>query len=169
MMSVPAGTLAGMELTEVRRARPADAAELTRLRALMFREMGRDMSRFDEEWWQRDIAYFAARLADRELFAAFVIDQESDGIAASAVGWLDQHLIGAANPSGRIGYVANVSTDVAYRRRGYARQTTTALLDWLRSTGVSTVNLHATPEAEAMYRSLGFAEPSDRALTLRLR
>jgi len=158
-----------MDTTEVRRAEPADAAELTRLRALMFQEMGRDMTQLDEQWRQRNIAHFAERLADREMFAAFVVDKRSDGIAASAVGWLDQHLIGAANPSGRIGYIANVSTDVAYRRRGYARQAMTALLDWLGSTGISVVNLHATPEAEGMYRSLGFREPGGRALSLRLR
>ncbi len=167
MMSVPAGTLVGMSI-EVRRAGPADAGELTRLRALMFQEMGRDMTRVDEEWRRRSIAHFAERLADRESFAAFVVDKESDGLAASAVGWLDQHLIGAANLSGRIGYVANVSTDVAYRRRGYARQTMTALLGWMRTTGISTVNLHASPGAESMYRSLGFEEPTYRALTLRL-
>jgi hypothetical protein len=52
---------------------------------------------------------------------------------------------------------------------GQQRRTTTALLDWLRSTGISLVNLHATPEAEPIYRALGFQEPAHQALSLRLR
>jgi ribosomal protein S18 acetylase RimI-like enzyme len=152
----------------VRRALPEDAEELTRLRAVMFEDMGRDPGLFSSTWRQRNVDHFAVRLLDRERFAAFVVDGEGSGLAAASVGWLDQHLIGAVNPSGRVGYIANVATDRAYRGRGYARSTTAVLLDWLRSTGVATVNLHATRAAEHLYRSLGFTEPSERALTLRL-
>jgi ribosomal protein S18 acetylase RimI-like enzyme len=157
-----------MDDIRVRRAGPADAEELTRLRAVMFEDMGRDPGLFDATWRQRNADHFATRLVDRERFAAFVIDSADGGLAAASVAWLEQHLIGAANPSGRVAYIANVSTDRAYRRRGYAVRTTTALLDWLRRTGVTTVDLHATPDAEHLYRSLGFTEPKDRALTLRL-
>jgi GNAT superfamily N-acetyltransferase len=62
-----------------------------------------------------------------------------------------------------------MSTDPTYRRRGYGRATLAALLGWLRSTGITTVDLHATPDGEPLYRSLGFTEPTDRALTLRFR
>jgi ribosomal protein S18 acetylase RimI-like enzyme len=156
-----------MDQVEVRRAGPADAEELTRLRALMFEDMGRDMSRYDATWWQRNADHFAVRLLDREQFAAFVVDGGAAKLAASSVGWLNQHLIGAANPSGKTGYVANVATDPAHRRRGYARATMVALLAWLRHTGTAVVDLHATPDAEPLYRSLGFTEPTDRALTLK--
>ena len=86
-------------------------------------------------------------------------------LATSAVGWLDDHLIGTANQTGRVGYVANMCTDPAYRRRRWAGATLVSLLAWLRSTSITTVDLHATPDGESLYRSLGFTEPTDQALT----
>jgi GNAT superfamily N-acetyltransferase len=156
-----------MAETGVRRALPRDAAELTRLRIIMFTDMGRDPAVFDAGWRARSTAHFADRLAATDEFAAYVVD--GDGcLAAAAAGWLDHYLIGAISPVPRIAYIANVCTDPAYRRRGYARAATTALLDWIRTTGVVRVNLHATPDAEPLYRALGFTDPDDRALTLRL-
>jgi ribosomal protein S18 acetylase RimI-like enzyme len=154
---------------EVRRAGPDDAAELTRLRVLMFADMGRDPGLLDGDWRRRNVAHFRRRLAETDVFAAYVVDRPGGGLAACAVGWLNEHLIGTANQIGRVGYIANMSTDPAYRRRGYGRATLVALLAWLRSTGITTVDLHATPDGEPLYRSLGFTEPTDRALTLRFR
>jgi ribosomal protein S18 acetylase RimI-like enzyme len=156
-------------MPEVRRAGPDDAAELTRLRVLMFADMGRDPGLLDDAWRRRNVAHFRRRLAETDVFAAYVVDRPGGGLAACAVGWLNEHLIGTANQLGRVGYIANMSTDPAYRRRGYARATLVALLAWLRSTGITTVDLHATPDGESLYRSLGFTEPTEPALTLRFR
>ncbi|TNC19231.1 GNAT family N-acetyltransferase [Amycolatopsis alkalitolerans] len=154
-----------MDKIEVRRADPADAAELTRLRVVMFEGMGRDPGRFDDAWRRRNTEHFAARLADRTRFAAFVVDAGGAGLAACAIGWLNEHLVGAVHPSSQVGYVANVATDRAHRRRGCARATMEALLAWLRRAGVAKIDLHASPDAEPLYRSLGFTEPAGRALT----
>ncbi len=53
-----------------------------------------------------------------------------------------------------------MSTDARYRGRGFARATTEALLDWFAERGVTRVDLHATPDAEHLYRDLGFREHS---------
>jgi ribosomal protein S18 acetylase RimI-like enzyme len=159
--------IAGTTSIRVRRAVAADAAELTRLRLQMFVDIGRDPALMDADWQQRNIAYFRLRLAAVDEFAGFVVDADGGRLAAVAVGWLNPHLIGTRNPLGRVGYVANICTDPAYRRRGLSRATVVALLDWLRSTGITTVDLHATADGEHLYRSLGFTEPEDRALTLR--
>jgi GNAT superfamily N-acetyltransferase len=155
--------------TPVRRANVDDAAELTRLRRVMFLHMGRDPDLLDDIWQQRNIAHFRSRLADTDEFAAFVVDRPGGGLAAVAVGWLNPHLVGTRNPTARTGYIANMSTDPAYRRRGHGRATLVALLDWMRDTGVTAVDLHASRDGEHLYRSVGFAEPADTALTLRLR
>ena len=134
----------------------------------MFLDMGRDPALLTADWRQRNVTHFRRRLAETDLFAAYVVDQpDGGGLAACAVGWLNEHLVGTNNPVGRSGYVANICTDPAHRRRGHSRATLTALLDWLRSTGIAVVDLHATPDAEPLYRSLGFRDPTDRALTLR--
>lgn len=61
-----------------------------------------------------------------------------------------------------------MSTDPDFRQRGYGRATLAELLTWMRSTGITTVDLHATPDGEHLYRQMGFTEPADTALTLRL-
>jgi len=152
----------------VRRATGGDAAELTRLRIVMFEGMGQDVSGLGEGWRQRNIEHFRARLRESGTFAAFVIDKPGGGLAACAVGWLNPHLIGLRHCTGRRGYIANTCTDAGYRRRGYGRATLGPLLEWMREAGVGTVDLHASPDGEPLYRSLGFTEPDQPALTLRL-
>ncbi|AXI79249.1 GNAT family N-acetyltransferase [Peterkaempfera bronchialis] len=54
------------------------------------------------------------------------------------------------------GFVLNVCTDPTQRRRGHVRACTEALLGWFDAHGVTRVDLHATAEAEPLYRRLGF-------------
>ena len=154
----------------VRRATQDDAAELTRLRAVMMTAMGTDPSSLATEAWRAGTAaHFRERLADEERFAAFVAEASGRGLVACAVGWLDRHLPSPTNPSGDIGYVANMSTEPEWRGQGCGRATLTALLDWMRSRGVPRVDLHATEAGEPLYRSLGFTDPTLTLLSLRLR
>ena len=90
-------------MPEVRRAGPDDAAELTRLRVIMFTDMGRDPALLDEAWQRGNVDHFHRRLAETDRFAAYVVDRPGSGLAACAVGWLNEHLIGTANPVGRVG------------------------------------------------------------------
>jgi GNAT superfamily N-acetyltransferase len=58
--------------------------------------------------------------------------------------------------------------DPQYRRRGYARACLEALLAWFRDeTEARVINLNATGEGIALYRSLGFTEPRYPVLQLR--
>ncbi len=141
----------------VRAAGPEDAAELVRLRRLMFRSMnGHDQPGSWEETARRLIR---RQLADPGgTLGAFVVDAPHGGLAACAVGTVEQRLPAPGHPTGRFGFVFNVCTDPAHRRRGYARATTEALLGWFAERGVTRVDLHATADAEGMYRDFGFAE-----------
>ncbi|NSC20392.1 GNAT family N-acetyltransferase [Streptomyces albus subsp. chlorinus] len=146
-----------------RAATADDAEELVRLRRLMFASMnGKD----EPGPWERD----AVRMARRQLaqpeppLLAFVVDGDAAGrpphLAACAVGRIEERLPAPGHPTGRFGFVFNVCTGERYRGRGYARATTHALLAAFARGGVTRVDLHATPEAEAMYRSFGFAPHS---------
>ncbi|MFE6689790.1 GNAT family N-acetyltransferase [Streptomyces sp. NPDC057743] len=147
-------------------AGPEDAAELVRLRRLMYLAMnGRD----EPGSWER-----AAQAAARRQLAGsdgrlvgFVVEADADGgtpgaagprLAACALGTIDERLPSPVNPTGQCGFVFNVCTDPRYRGRGYARAATEALLGWFAEQGLSRVDLHATDEAEGLYRSLGFTE-----------
>ncbi|WKX73878.1 GNAT family N-acetyltransferase [Streptomyces sp. XD-27] len=147
----------------IRAAGPDDAVELVRLRRLMFADMsGRDEPGPWEETARRTAARQLAE--DAPVLGAFVVDGEAaDGgrhLAACAVGRVEERLPAPGHPTGRFGFVFTVCTDPRYRGRGYARATTEALLDWFATRGVTRVDLHATPDAEALYRGLGFAEHS---------
>ncbi|MEU1814556.1 GNAT family N-acetyltransferase [Streptomyces roseifaciens] len=151
-------------MTGVREATPEDAAEIVRLRRLMFASMNDDDAGGE---WERTAEEQARRqLAARpRLLGAFVVDGDPERggpphLAACAVGRVEERLAAPGHPHGRFGFVFTVSTDERYRGRGFARATTEALLDWFAGQGVTRVDLHATPEAEHLYRSMGFAEHS---------
>lgn len=110
------------------------------------------------------------RLGDDRSFAAFVVDhpERPGALAALVAGTLDYRIGGARNPGGTDGYVFSVATDPDARRRGYARACVSALLEWFRERGAGRVRLTASPEAEPLYRSLGFTPRPDPLLELML-
>ena len=152
-------------MIEVRRAAPADAEELMTLRAVMFSAMnGRPV---DTGEWRRAGAAMLRDLLAGDTMAAFVVDREdAAGLAACAVGQVDRRLPGPGDPSGLRGYVYNVATLPAYRRRGFSRACMTALLEWYARLGIGTIDLRASPEGEPLYRSLGFRHTSSPAMRL---
>jgi len=154
----------------VRRAVAADAAALTRLRAVMLSDMGMLAAGADPGWRDKAEAWFARRLDGKDDFAAFVIEDPDLGVVSCVAGVSDRHAPGPGNPGGVQGLIFNMSTDPRRRRRGYARACLDALLGWFRDeTEARVINLHATGDGIALYRSLGFSEPRYPALQLRLR
>ncbi|MFD0596578.1 hypothetical protein ACFQZ4_33635 [Catellatospora coxensis] len=106
-------------MIETRRAVTGDATELVRLRAVMLGAMaGQPVE--PGPWQQEALALLRTRLAEPDpVMAAYVVEVPGGaGLAACAVGAIDLRLGGPGNPSGRTGYVYNVVTDEAYRRRG---------------------------------------------------
>jgi len=154
-------------MIEARRAVVADAAELIRLRGVMFAGMPEMPDASD--WQAPTLATLGTELADpRSALAAFVVDKVAgDTLAACAVGVVQTRLGSPGNARGRSGYVFSVATDVDSRRRGYSRACMNALLAWFRSRGIHTVDLRASPDGRPLYTSLGFAPaPDSMRLTL---
>jgi GNAT superfamily N-acetyltransferase len=154
-------------MTVVRRADERDHEEIVRLRHLMYVSM--NQSDAPASSWRAA----ASQLLQDQLgspdprLMVFVVDG-ADGLAACATGFKEQRLPSPANPSGLMGHISNVYTDREYRRRGYARACTVALLDWFAEQGINRVNLRASAEAEPLYRSLGFERTGDPAMRLNL-
>jgi GNAT superfamily N-acetyltransferase len=145
-------------MVEVRRGVIADAIELVRLRSIMLGAMGGTEPPVGA--WQDVVAdTFRAGLADPDgRMAAFVVaqPQEPSRLAACAVGFIETRLGTPANPNGQFGYVLNVSTDPAHRRRGYSRACIQALLSWYASRGVNAIELKSTDDGAPLYATLGF-------------
>lgn len=142
----------------VRRASVEDAWELTRLRRVMLKNF-QDIH--DDLWEYACKDAFEQALADPDgMIQAFVVDAGDfpGKLAACSVGLIEQRLPSPDNHSGLIGYIQSVSTDPDYRRRGYARATVEATLEWLDSCGVPKTELTASSMGDDLYRELGFSD-----------
>jgi GNAT superfamily N-acetyltransferase len=150
----------------IRQAGPEDAGEVIRLAALMYEAMGLDAA--DPAWRAAAAAALAGPLGAHAV--VFVADAPGPAgrLAATGAGTIATRLPGPANPGATVGYIQWVSTDPQWRRRGLARLITTELLRWFREREVGAVELHATPEAAALYRSLGFGPGANPGLRIRL-
>ncbi|MFF2013240.1 GNAT family N-acetyltransferase [Streptomyces sp. NPDC058195] len=152
-----------------RRATLDDIPALVRLRGLMLDGMGVETGGVDAPWRSASADWFADRLGQPALFAAFLVDDPELGVVSVAAGACDAHAPGPMNLSGLQGHVFNVSTDPRRRRLGHARVCLDALLDWFRTeTGVGAVSLNATGDGAALYESYGFAAPRYPVLQLRV-
>jgi GNAT superfamily N-acetyltransferase len=107
-----------------------------------------------EEWRALCIEAFRRRLAG-DGFRAYVVEDEGS-VVSGGVGWLDEHLPSPYLLSGLRGHIASMSTDPAFRRRGYARDVFSALMEWFTSLGIARVDLRATEDGRALYEQFGF-------------
>ncbi|OUM45279.1 GNAT family N-acetyltransferase [Arthrobacter agilis] len=161
----------------VRKARPEDAPELVRLRHAMFLAMaeagaaGRAQDVDDTSWYPAAQEAIASRIAQGTL-AAFVIDEKPDingnhqhgRLSACAVVTLEDRLPGPGFPRGTSRSMSSVFVEPEQRGRGLARAVVSAGLSWLDEMNAEVVDLHATPDAAHLYRSLGFTEARSLAL-----
>lgn len=155
-------------MIDVRRAGPADAEGLMELRGVMIGGMGGGEP-VTGDWQHAGAVLLRERLRREEAtLAAFVVDRTAaPGLAACVLGQVEQRLPGPGDHTGRRGYVYNVATDPAYRRRGFSRACMTALLTWFDGLGVEVVDLRASRAGEPLYASLGFTRTPDPAMRRR--
>jgi ribosomal protein S18 acetylase RimI-like enzyme len=142
-------------MNEARRAKPDDAEELMRLRMVMLAGMPGATPPEPGPWLEAGADVLRRRLTD-----------PAERLAACVVGAIDERLPGPGGASRWRGYVYNVATDPAYRRRGFSRACVRALLSWFAERGVEVVDLRASPDGEPLYASLGFVRTKDPAMRL---
>jgi ribosomal protein S18 acetylase RimI-like enzyme len=140
----------------IRQATVADIPDLVRLRRMMFEAMGfDDLAKLDVG----DAAaadYFARAIPSGEFQGWLAITPAGEAVSTSGL-VIDQHPPGPGNLSGKTGYIMNVVTHPAYRRRGLARRLVQAALVWLDERDIQRAELHATDMGRPLYESLGFA------------
>ena len=148
-------------MSQVRTATHDDIPDLVELRSLLFAslESGWGPPRAGEDWRDACAAAFADQLAAEEM-RVVVIDGEG-GLAACGLGVVDRRLPSPYNASGLVGHVFGIVTHPRYRRRGYARAILAELLGWFDGRGLTRVDLNASADGQALYRSLGFAVHAD--------
>lgn len=134
---------AGSSLAEIGvRVRPMGGLDLARI--LRLRSVVR---------WSADPNAFGLLLGMRD--ARWAVAEASDGTLAGMVG---------AVPLGRIGILCHLAVHDDYRGLGLGTRLSSWAVLYLRSRGAKVVRLYSTPQAEGLYRSLGFGSAAPRTM-----
>lgn len=149
----------------IRPARPADLETFVAHRVAMFR----DMAYGDEAGWARMAPEF------RALLRSWLTTGQARGWIAegdgSAVGGalleLREALPSPLTAQRVRGYLFNVYVAPEARGHGLARRLTEAALEEARRLGLEMVELHASKDAEALYRTMGFEPTPEFRLILK--
>ncbi|HEY3929396.1 MAG TPA: GNAT family N-acetyltransferase [Candidatus Koribacter sp.] len=148
---------------QLRAATVHDIETLIHHRYAMWRDMGRDPKLLE-------IMVPAAR----EYFSKAVPD-------ASYRGWLAEgegKIVGGAgvvispwpgNPGSTLAkraMILNMYVEPEHRRQGIAGTLMTAMIEWCKAEGFTSVGLHASDKGRALYASMGFEATNEMRLTL---
>jgi len=131
-------------------------------RRSMFRDMGYpDVAELDA--MAGAFRPWVRRKMELDEYLAWLAVEDQQIVAGIGLWLMDwpPHMIGPGAPRG---YILNVYTEPAYRRRGLARSLMQLTLDWCAAHNVQTVILHASPEGRALYESLGFRGSNEMRL-----
>jgi GNAT superfamily N-acetyltransferase len=90
------------------------------------------------------------------MYAAVVDAADGSALVASGAAVILDRLPVPNVPDGRVGYIGWMWTEPERRSQGLARAVFRDLVGWLRAAGVRRIELGATPDGEALYRSEGF-------------
>jgi hypothetical protein len=144
----------------VRAAVPQGFDAIVDLVAGMFQDLGTSVL---PEAWRNDLQQALASRLWAEV-TAFVAVDPADVPIAVAVGIIDQRLPSPRRAQGKIGYVEWLATTAMSRRQGAARAATTALLEWFDEHEIDVIDVHSSPNAQPIYSSLGFNDPTSRPM-----
>ncbi|MFC6136492.1 MULTISPECIES: GNAT family N-acetyltransferase [Streptomyces] len=134
----------------MRTASPADAEQITRLHVeISHGELVTDA------WRSTLQADLVNRLNPESNLGAFVV-ADGEQILSHAFGTLNTAIANPRNPTGLVGRINSVATHPDHRRRGYARQCVTSLLDWAVGKGCGRVTLYSSEAAVGLYEEVGF-------------
>jgi len=147
-------------------ATPDDADLLADLRVEMRREREtRPCPMSEEEFRERNAEFFRRALADGS-FLSCVAWAGGEAAACSGLS-LELHPPTYANPGGRIGYVTNMYTRPAWRKRGLAGMLLDRIVAEAARRGCTQIELNAAPMGRRIYLAHGF-RPIDGEMRLEL-
>ncbi|MCG8568615.1 MAG: GNAT family N-acetyltransferase [Spirochaetes bacterium] len=119
-----------------------------------------------EDYQQYLIEYYKDKLSSSQ-FVAFLAYAENQCV--SSAGLLVESYPPKMNQKNRIqGTVFCVYTFPEWRRKGISKKVLERLIDYSRVMHIEKLKLYATKMGEPLYRMLGFLEPEDLAMELKI-
>jgi GNAT superfamily N-acetyltransferase len=144
-----------MSAYRVRQATLGDAETLVHHRVAMFRDMAVaiDAAAVEEAFgrWLRTAMASGA-------YRAWVVEAQTHGIVAGGGVTVIPWPPGPRYLAGCVGFVYNVYTEPAHRRRGLARLIMDAIHAWGRDAGVTAFALNTSADGRPLYESLGYGQ-----------
>ena len=143
-----------MEFT-FKRADAGDAELLAQMRLEMRKERETAACALSEaEFLRCNVGFFRRHLADGDFISFLCFD---GGAAAACSGLsLQVHPPTYENPSGKSGYVTNMFTRPAWRRRGIAKMLVDRLVEAAAEAGCAKLYLNASAMGRSRYVKYGF-------------
>jgi GNAT superfamily N-acetyltransferase len=149
----------------IRAGTPADAEQISSQRRAMFSDMGGRDPAWLDEIAASFLPWVRTKLETGEYLAWFAMATEGH-VAAGAGLWLLDWFPNRRDRKSLRGYVLNVYTEPAYRRRGLARRLMQIVVDECRDRGITMVTLHASEEGRPLYEALGFSATNEMRIQL---
>lgn len=154
----------------IRRATAADVPTILYHRNAMFSAMGMPIPPERRPVTDAAFTTWVTRLIAAEnyigFFAVHPDAQGGEQIVAGAglllFDWIPNYVDGG---EGR-GYVMNVYTEAAFRKRGLARRLVGECVEYCRAAGIKIVMLHASDQGRPIYEQMGFKQTNEMRLTL---
>jgi len=145
----------------VGRAGAPDLEDFLRLRIALFSEAGQARPSFDwSELEPRTRAVYLRGLEDDSLLVWMARAETGEAVGVIALYPLAR-LPTPLCPSGTEGYVVNVFTLPAWRKRGVGTALMRALIDEARARKLGRLRLHTTAAGRTLYARCGFVEHAD--------
>lgn len=151
---------------EIHRATAQDAPGLARLRCDFFRAMEPDSDADYPMFYRQLLDYLPAALERESLLA--VVAAENGEIVGTAFLTPQERPLKPGSPGTAIGYVTNMYTLPAHRRKGAGRAMLESLIALARQRGLAELDLTATEDGLPLYQAAGFAADKNPFMRLRL-
>lgn len=140
----------------IRKVGDDELEDLVRLRRELVREMGDLAGHVDEQAWRDATWRYLVSAVPAGRFHAWLAYADSGEAVASSGLVPFERPPGLHNLGGWEGYVLNMYTVPAWRRRGVSRALLDALTRHARTLGLGRLWLHASPDGRPLYEQMGF-------------
>lgn len=149
----------------LKKATGSDIATLVEFRIIFLKEIQGPCSAESEAVLQHSLTEYFTKSMHPGSFIAWMAWDEGKPVGFS--GMVIREQPGTLTlPGGRTGYILNMFTLKAYRKKGICSLLFEKLITEAMNLNLDKVELHATREGEPVYRKFGFKEPHDTALEL---
>ena len=142
-----------------------DIPDIVRLRRLMFVWMHPFENDLLDKSDIESAKYFLKAIPDGT-FHGWIAKTNDGKIVGTGGLVIDQHPPSPSNPTGKIGYIMNMSVDPDFRKQGIDDAVLKTILIHIKNNAITLVSLHASEMGKNLYEKVGFTPTNEMRLKL---